>query len=388
MPKTQKRRRNIKPKKKAAMPKARKRKTAVRQKKKANTRMVKPEESVVESTVDKSVMEKAPASGDIEAAEAIPFGLETPQPTIMRKEREVWEDIEGDENKIEDYGDISEEKTSILSIVRDLEGQVETALELKEVVEADLGVCQKKLSEELVACARLEAQVKSLEGQAAVAEQLREDISFAEEERNKFAGLLAEIQEELKAVTDERDSLADQMASSDARVKELEGERTSFEAQVMNLKDRVADMDSLRQELGEVTNARRGLAEQVQDLSSRLEASEASGKSLEMDLARAHEALRDLREDGKGLRQKLMSAEKTVADLRVQLDDQQVAKRDLMETRTRLQREINNHGATRSVLEALKKAMHDIRSEAARTSGRVRRRFQAEGREPKAGNSF
>jgi hypothetical protein len=50
-----------------------------------------------------------------------------------------------------------------------------------------------------------------------------------------------------------------------------------------------------------------------------------------------------------------------------------------METRTRLECEVKmvnaDHEATKNELESLKKALYDIRSEATRTSGRVRQRY-------------
>ena len=232
--------------------------------------------------------------------------------------------------KMGDFADVLEETASIISIVKDLEEQVDAAFKLKQVLEGELDATQKKLSEELAAHAQLKTQVRSLEGQAILADQLRDDISFVEEERDKFASLLAETQPQLEATSEERDSLAKKAASAEAHTQELEGERTTLEAQVMNLKDKAADRDHLR---GQVDN----------------------------------------------LRGELTSADSRVANLRIQVEEQQAANRDLMETRTRLECEVKmanaDHEATKNELETLKKALYDIRSEATRTSGRVRQRY-------------
>lgn len=236
----------------------------------------------------------------------------------------------GYELGMEDFADIFEQRASIISIVKGLEEQVDTAFELKDVLETELDTTQKKLSEELVAHAKFEEQVKLLEAQTALANQLREDISFVEEERNKYANLLAEIQPQIETVSEERDSLAKKVASVEAHAKELSGERTSLEAEVMNLKDKVADIDRLR---------------------------------VEVD----------------NLRRKLTGADNGMADLRIQLEEQEAANRELMETRTRLECEIKmanaNHEATKNELETVKKALNDIRSEATLASGRVRHRY-------------
>ena len=113
------------------------------------------------------------------------------------------------------YGNVSEERSSILSIVKGLEGQVETAFKLKEVLEEELDTAQKRLSEELSARAELEARLSALEVEAAMVEHLREDISFAEEERNNSVELLGLIQPQLEAMTLERDSLTEQVAAGD-----------------------------------------------------------------------------------------------------------------------------------------------------------------------------
>jgi chromosome segregation ATPase len=232
--------------------------------------------------------------------------------------------------EVEDLTDVSEERASIISIVQDLEGQIDTAYELKEVLETELDITKKKLSEELAVRAELEVQVKSLGTQSVLVNQLREDISFAEEERNRLANLLNETQQQLQSVTDERDLLTEKVVYSDAQTKELDGEKAALEAQVMNLRDKVTDMNRLRGK--------------VEDLQG-----------------------------------KLMGADSRVAELRIQLEEQQAVNRDLMEAKTRLECEIKmanaNHEATKNELETVKKVLYDVRSEATLASGRVRQRY-------------
>jgi chromosome segregation ATPase len=272
----------------------------------------------------------------------------------------------------EDFVDVSEERTSILAIVRDLEGQVDTAYQLKEILEAELDATQQKLSEESTARVQLETQVESLRAQAVLVVQLREDISFAEEERDKSASLLAETQPQLEAVTKERDSLAGEADSAKSLTKEFEAEKVALEAQVMNLKDKIADMDNLRSELDETIETRKNLDEQIRALSSRLEGAEKSNKVFEEDLTAAQKQVESLQE-------KLMVANSRVAEIRAQLEEQQATNGDIMEANTRLENEIKtskvSYDAAKNEIEAFKTAMHDIHSEASRTSGRVRQRY-------------
>ncbi|MHC4315151.1 MAG: hypothetical protein ACYSW3_22125 [Planctomycetota bacterium] len=330
------------------MPKSQKQKTSVKRKKKPRLQKKKPTRR--KKKTNKSRLELAN-----------PVGTE--------------EDI----LRMEDFADVSEERTSIISIVKGLEGQVETAFELKKVLEAELDAIQKKLSEESDARVQLEIQVTSLEAKAALAKQLREDISFAEEERNKFANLLTQTQAQLEEMTAERDSLAEQMASAEVHARELEDGKMALEAQVMNLKDRVTDTNRLRGELMEMTEAHQDSREQVLDLTKRLEASEASKDALEKELDGAHQNARNLRDEREELQEKVAAADHRATELRIQLEDQQITNRDLMEAKTHLENEIKianiNYDAAKNELEAFKNALRDIRSEATQTSGRVRQRY-------------
>lgn len=337
------------------MPKSRIQKTRVKKKTKQSTRQTyKPIIPVIPL-----MEEEAREAATRESA----HGLQEQQTDSGARDNEI---------NIEDFADVSEERSRIISIVKDLEGQVETAYQLKEILEAELGETQQKLSEESAARAQLEVQVGPLKAQAALVEQLREDISFAEEERDKSANLVTEIQSQLEAVTGERDSLAEQATSAEAQAREFEGEKVALEAQVMNLKDKIADLDHLRSELDETMETRKNLDGQVRDLSGRLENVEKSNKALEKDLAQAQEQVENLQEQ-------LMNNDSRGAETRAQLEEQQAMNRELMETNTRLENELKTskvkYEATKSELEAFKKAMRDIHSEASLTSGRVRKRY-------------
>ncbi|MHC4123327.1 MAG: hypothetical protein ACYSSI_07120 [Planctomycetota bacterium] len=292
---------------------------------------------------------------------------------------EITPGIKESEFEIEDLADVSEERASIISIVKGLEGQVETAFKLKEVLEDELDAAQQRLSEEKEARSQLEVQVNSLQARVALAEQLREDISFVEEERNKFADELAQTRQELEQTFAERDSLTERFSYSETNIRELENDKMALEAQVMNLKDKIADADNLRKELAETNQSHRQSREQVHDLTRRIEAAETSKYSLETQLTGTHQNAQNLRTEAEQLRRKVSDGENQIIDLRIQLEDQQAVNRDLIEANARLENEIKmaniNYEAARNELDAFKNALRDIRSEATRTSGRVRQRY-------------
>jgi len=301
-------------------------------------------------------------------------------PTIpMLEEDTMAEQETSREIGMEDFANVSEERASIISIVRGLEGQVETAFKLKEVLEAELDTTQQRLSEEMEARTQLEVQVNSLQAQAALAEQLRQDISFVEEERNKFVDELAQTQQEFEQAVAKRNSLTKQFSCSETNLKKLESDKIALEAQVMNLKDNITDIDRLRKELAEITQTYRQSREQTHDLTRRLETAETLKNALETQLAETHQNAQTLQVEAEQLRKKFADGENRIADLHIQLEDQQTTNRELIESNTRLENETKmaniNCEAARNDLSTFKDALRDIRSEATRTSGRVRQRY-------------
>ncbi len=299
--------------------------------------------------------------------------------TKIKPVLDTTEEITPGIEEIEVFADVSEERASIISIVKGLEGQVETAFKLKEVLEAELDTTQQKLAKVLETRSQLKAQVETLKGPAALADQLREDMSFAEQERNKFADLLSQAQAQLEETTAERDSLVEQLSSAEANIKELEGEKITFEAQVMNLKDNITDVNRLRKELAETTQANQQSREQAHDLARRLETAETSKNAIESELDGSHQISQSLQKDLETLQKKFATCNSQLTDMRIGLEDQQATNRELIESNTRLENETKmaniNCEAARNELDAFKNALRDIRSEVTQTSGRVRQKY-------------
>ncbi len=288
-------------------------------------------------------------------------------------------DADQNESAPEDFADVSHERASIISIVKGLEEQVETAFKLKEVLEEELDTTQKRLAEESDARSQLEAEVEVLQVRATLADQLREDISFAEQERNTFANMVSQLQPRLEQTIAERDSLAEQLASAESTIKELEGEKMTLEAHVMNLKEKIADTNLLRGELAEITEANQDLRGQLHNITRRLESTESSKDSIEKELDRSHQSSRNQQKELEDLRDKIAISDNRLTDIRIELEDQQVINRDLMETNMRLENELGtlniNYEAAMNELNASRDALREIRSEASETSGRVRQRY-------------
>jgi chromosome segregation ATPase len=226
---------------------------------------------------------------------------------------------------------------------------------------------------------QFEARVQLLEAQAALAEELRDELSFVEEERNDIARKLKESETQLEEVTEDRDALVEQTVTTEKNLKSIEVRKVDLEAQVLNLKDTVQDLEATRKELGHAVAERDELMRQVEELTDRLEASETSKKAVEQDLAASQKGMSELRAEAEELEHKHSAAEIALTDLRGRLEEHQIENEELREAKRRLEGEVKmlaaEKQATGSELLATKKALHDIRSAASRTTKRLRSRY-------------
>ena len=124
--------------------------------------------------------------------------------------------------KLEDFADASEERASIISTVKGLEGQVETVFKLNEILEAQLDTAQKNLSEELAARIQSEVQAaRRLETSEASKVTLERELTGTIQDTQA----MREEVEELRAKVEK---LQDELTGADGRTTDL---RTQLEEQ-------------------------------------------------------------------------------------------------------------------------------------------------------------
>jgi chromosome segregation ATPase len=254
-----------------------------------------------------------------------------------------------------------------------LHGQIDAARELKEALEADLAAMREKWAEEQTARAEVEARGKLLEAKAALGDQLREDLSFVEEERNEIARRLEEARSQVAHLTAERDRLAEQRITDDARIKELQGDKITLEARVLNLEETVADMDRLRQELSAAKEESQRVNDTVQSLKSKLDATEIAKNALDLDLTTTRELVRKHSGQIDELNANLATAYTQLKSLRAEVDKQEIEKANLVESNKRAERELKTLTErlelAKKDLDLSRRALRAIRAAAMRETG-------------------
>lgn len=208
---------------------------------------------------------------------------------------------------METYPSGSQDRADILAIMMSLEGQVDTSVEVRGSLEAEIGALQTKLSEGLAHRARLEEQVSWLEAQTAEVDQLRKDLSHAREEQRKLTESLAGTRPQLGAVTRERDSLTKELASVKKKLSDQSSARAQLETQIKTLGSQGPQVDQLRKDISLVTEERNKLANLLKDMGPRLEAVTRERHSLTKEVAYAQAYGKKLEAEKTALEARLMS---------------------------------------------------------------------------------
>jgi DNA repair exonuclease SbcCD ATPase subunit len=272
--------------------------------------------------------------------------------------------------------EVSERSSSIIAMIEGLHGEIETAYELKEALEADLAAIKNKVSEEEAARAESEARMKLLEAKAALGDQLREDISLVEEERDETARRIKKVTSQLEHVTEERNRLAEQTVSDEARIKHIQADKIALEAKILDIKETVVEMDHLRKELAETREESHRLEA---GFKGKLEASAVAKNATELDLTTTREVVRHQNERIEELEDSLATAEADLGDLHGKLDREQVENANLVESNRRAEDETKTLNARLEAMEneldLNKNALRNIHATMARTTRNVRDRY-------------
>jgi chromosome segregation ATPase len=143
-----------------------------------------------------------------------------------------------------DFADASEERVSIISTVKGLEGQVETVFKLNEILESQLDEAQKKLSEELGA--RIQSEVQATRRlEASEASKMSVERELTETIHDVQA-----LREEIEDLHATENKLREELIIADGRTADL---RTQLEDQQANNRRLMETTTRLENEIKMVT---------------------------------------------------------------------------------------------------------------------------------------
>ena len=181
-----------------------------------------------------------------------------------------------DTNVAEGFPDASEERVSIISTVKGLEGQVETVFKLNDILESQLNEAQKKLSEELgariqsevLAARRLEASEAS---KVSVERELAETVHDVQALRDEIEDLHKteiKLREELTVADGRTSDLRKQLEDQHANNRKLMETNTRLENEIKMV---TINFEANKKELDAFKNAVRDIRSETSRTSGRVQ---------------------------------------------------------------------------------------------------------------------
>jgi chromosome segregation ATPase len=308
--------------------------------------------------------------------------IENLRPRVKELESVLADRAQPGEGRRRDHADATDDATSIISMIRDLQRQNDIAHRQKESLETELAETKHSLMQEQRARAELESRAKALKAKADRASRLEEECLSLQREQKQTARRLKEVTSQLMSISEERDRLAEHRARDQRHVSELERSVMDLTSQVSRLGEMAAGLDRLRKELSNTSKAlavareeSQRLTENVQSLKGKIDATEVAKQTLELELETARELTCGQNEQLEELAANLEATCAELAAMRAALTRQEADNATLVQSNEHAQRETNTLKAKIELLEeeleGNRQALREIRTAAMRTADRA-----------------
>lgn len=222
-----------------------------------------------------------------------------------------------------DDGYEQEELADALKMVEDFS----SLLALKDALQKDLLENKDTLKKSLRNNTELNERVKRLEEYARLAEELRRDLSFVEEERNDALKKAQDLDFELKTIT----------TASQKLKKDLE-ERDDLESTLLNLQERTAllerektvQIEHLDEQIAELTKNKDKAEDELAVLIEEHESLKVTDESLSMELKTSQSLIKQLsyEKEHLGNRVKFLEKEKVASDTKINQSSRKLRTRE------------------------------------------------------------
>ncbi|QLD86444.1 chromosome segregation protein SMC [Natronomonas halophila] len=191
------------------------------------------------------------------------------------------------ERVAEQITDLEDEKQSIRSDIRDVEGRLDDARD-RQTDAAD--------------------QVRDIES----------DIESIESEREEIEARIERLQDELAEIEGEREEVAEEMEELEA---DLEAKNEEIDAVQEDIDELEAELQA--SEIPELTSKAEEIREEIAELEDRMDDLDGDLNELQLEKQYAEEAIEDLHDDIESAQNKKADAEERVVELEAQIDEKE-----------------------------------------------------------------
>lgn len=280
-----------------------------------------------------------------------------------------------------------DERNDVLSVINDLEDQLDQYQELRESLERELTQKTSSLQTAENKVQELEWQLNSMQSRLEASEELKGEVSLLEEEINDNKTQIQRLTDQVTHDDREKARLGGELKSANKQLEEfwtVRKERDALRSDLTGLKSK---LETSERDHRDVQNVRTQLEEKIRTFESNLDELRKNKAQLELELRGSGDRVKDL--------------ERIQEELEGKLEEQRLEKKGLETQLAHLERENHRLGEQRQFYECelvslrnmnrnaenaltnVKKAFGEVRIALSETKARARRRNITSGRLPR-----
>lgn len=303
----------------------------------------------------------------------------TSAPELSSAPREAlpdFEELAPGSTRIQDT--VFEERDDVLSVINELEDQLDRYQELRGTLERDLVQSTEQLSATQQRVQELEWQAVTLQTRIDALEQIKQEVGILEEQVDEANARSARLAEQVSAADKENTKIASELKTANKQLEELWAVRKERDGLRGDLRSMRARLDELERSQRETMEERAGLQSRVQETQLALEESRATRLQLEQNLQIAHERIGELQRIQKSLEERLEAGRVEKKNFQAQIGHLERENGRLVEQRQFYESELtglrNANRQAEAALVSMKKAFAEVRIAVTETRTRARRR--------------
>jgi exonuclease SbcC len=277
-----------------------------------------------------------------------------------------------------------DERNDVLSVINDLEDQLDQYQALRESLEKELTQKTSDLQNAGSKVQELEWKITSMQSRLDAAEAIKGDVALLEEELDDQKAQIQRLTDQVSQDEREKARLSGELKSANKQLEEfwaVRKERDTLRSDISNLKSKLESSERDRRDSHTV---RSQLEDKIHTFESTVEDLRKQKDQLEIDLRSANDRARDLEEQSEDLDSKLEAQREEKQGLETQLAHLERENQRLSEQRQFYECELislrNMNRNAETALTSVKKAFGEVRIALSETKARVRRRSITSGR--------
>ncbi len=273
---------------------------------------------------------------------------------------------------------IADERDDVLSVINELEDQLDRYEEIRESLERELGAATEECQTARQRVQELEWQVVTLQTRLDTHEQVRQEVSLLEQELAEANTRVQRLNERVVGLEDENARLNNELKTNNKQLEEMWAIRKERDGLRSDSKTMRARVDQLERCLRETTEERNAMQLKLTETQTTLEDIRSAKHQVEMELKTTQDQGVELRRAQEGLEQKLEAHRAEKRTLAGQLTHLERENARLVEQQQFYERELTSLRAVNrnadAALSNVKKAFSEVRIALAETKARARRR--------------